>query len=312
MDRRPSKLEFPATMVDNIPSRKHRLSKFSLSPSRAKKPAILDVDESLFLPPELWLQILDYLTFDTLWLSRRVNHLWNSAALSRASSIFFSSKVTVDIVMIDDQATPMPPQIQKMDMFPALFGRSFSVNGEHNFVSLPLGTAEPISDKRETITWRARDNTPFHLLNRIYGYRPRLLSVTFQSEGKSWGVEYNLRDHREKSMQLKEKGRREEVWLSQKSKVDSRFPWLRSPNADMSGTLGIIHPQWNLRFEAKYGPQRRSYGELVHELHQIALLEVTLPIAQIVSIWADGMNEKREVAAVWPMTAPRVRRFTPT
>src|SRR5208282_1498092 len=67
-----------------------------IAPSQTSQTADYDPDSTLpIIPPELWLQIIDFLPLETLWFIRRTCQLFNLLALVRAWELIGETEIGV-------------------------------------------------------------------------------------------------------------------------------------------------------------------------------------------------------------------------
>lgn len=244
------------------------------------------------IPPELWLQIIDFLPFESLWLVRRTCRLFQFLALVRAWELIRDTEVGVR-TYFDSQHDPLSYISAAPQLLSPSIPKSLSMDLHRTAIDDPV-----IRDSRKA-TWRVVEERQCDCQGLRFSYRPYTVEILFPSNIRAG---YNVERPKQVCGPMKDLIRIESWSIgSNPTSNSSKFAKFFS-KSDRYGSSPWPRykgptPEWNMDYVAEYGLGRNDDGELVHQLEQLMLREVTLPVTQVVCTFIDAL--KYSDSTIW-------------
>jgi len=237
------------------------------------------------IPPEIWLQILNFVPLEILWFIRPTCRLFNKLAIVRAWQTIRSTEVGVR-TFFDSEHEPLSYVSPTSEiLYPSLPQR----------ISLDIrGTVidDPGFINTTVATWHVSTELASHCEELRMSYRPLIVEIHFGSYGAGYQIERPQAMHGP----LKDFARQEN-WTTA-SNTKSRSPKFAKLFSFKSSSRTQVRwpiykgstPRWNIKYKAKYGYGRNDDGRVVSQLVNLTLLEVSLPVTQVVCTLIDALK----------------------
>jgi hypothetical protein len=237
------------------------------------------------LPPEIWLQIIQFVPLLDLWFLRPTCHLFNKLAIVRVWHLLRDTEVGVR-TYFKSEHDPLSHESGSSELLYPALPQNLSTDISGTIID------DPFFLNTTNATWRVSTERSSDCEQLRMSYRPFLVEIRFGSHGAGY--------HIEKPQPVRGKIKdfsRNEAWsvtpdsksrspkfaklFSSKSSRRSQVPWPVYKGAT---------PQWIVKYVANYGYGRNDEGKLVLELVKVTLLEVSLPVSQVVSTFIDALK----------------------
>jgi hypothetical protein len=258
-----------------------------VDPVQTSQTTDYDLDNTLpIIPPELWLQIIEFLPLESLWFIRGTCQLFNLLALVRAWETIRETEVGVR-TFFDSEHEPLSHVSLTPELLSPSLPKSLSLNVQRQNIEYP-----EIKNVRKA-TWRVVNENHCNYEDMRMSYRPFTVEIRFPSNiragyqlkrpelergapkdtirAERWSVGHNSKSNQSKLLKL----------FSSKNNVRMQSPWPLYQGAT---------PEWSVGYVAEYGVGRNDEGKLVHQLVTVTLREVSLPISQIVCTLIDALK----------------------
>jgi hypothetical protein len=230
------------------------------------------------VPPEIWLQIIDFIPFETLWVARRTSRLWNSQAILRAWEMIMGTELGVQ-TYIENEHKPL----SFLQAFPEPLRLVIPED-----LKIKRQVTDPMSTLPSYVKWFVKERFILDGHDLRFSYYPAILTVKF---GETQVV-YNP------NKPICVKGKlddlsRKELWRSSRTSSGAKLvrKWSRNGSSSATKNLGAM-PDWSFLYIGIY-TLAPDEGRLVWQLDKITLQEVTLPVYHIISVWLAAEKEKQ-------------------
>jgi hypothetical protein len=244
------------------------------------------------LPAEIWMQILEHLSFDALWFMRGTSHLWNSVALKRAREVVSLSHVNVQT----DMSVVLQSQLILLSASersePSLIRKRLMVVSYHERLDpyVPDESSDIPDRSPDNIvgpsiaSWRIKAK-PFKMgEGTTYVYQPYALEIQFDL--LSVAVKFSLRESRLSSGVFTELERRESWRLALRPRSGGfRRRSEKEKVPPIEGALSVS-------YSAEY--KFDESDDTCPILDKLTLCDVTVPIWRIIGIWNDVNERQRD------------------
>src|SRR5277367_51721 len=225
------------------------------------------------IPPEIWLQILDFVPLEVLWFLRPTCHLFNKLAIVRAWHTVRSTEVGVQ-TFFDSEHEPLSYLSSTSELlYPAL----------PQNISLDIGGTvidDPVFMNTTLVTWRVSTEKPSFCEDLRMSYRPLIVEIGFGAHRTGYQIEHPRPTHG----LLKDFARKESWAIVSNAKLwSTKFAKLfSSKNRNRTQFRWPVYKgptqRWTIKYIARHGYGRNDNGQAVSQLVNLTLLEVSLPV----------------------------------
>jgi hypothetical protein len=280
-----------ARRLSTLSVRKQPISNSShpslVNPSQTSQTTDYDPDNTLpIIPPELWLQIIDFLPLESLWFIRGTCQLFNLLALVRAWEMIRETEVGVR-TFFDSEHEPLSYITLSPELLSPSIPKSLSLNVQRQSIEYP-GVK---NIKRAT--WRVVNENHCDCDDMRMSYRPFTVEIRFASNIRA-GYQLKRPELERGAQKDMIRVERWSVGHNSKSKQSKFSKLFLSKNNDRTQSPWSLYqgvtPEWSMEYMARYGVGRSDDGKLVNQLVTVTLREVSLPISQIVCTLIDALK----------------------
>ena len=257
-------------------------------PTQAPQPPDVPPSNLQVLPPEIWLQILEFVPFERLWFLRGTCWLFNKLALVRAWQTIRDSEIGVK-TSYNSEHEPLSYVSESSELLsPAL---------PQSILSDLRGTVidDPVFTNTTMARWHVKAEHPADCEQLRMSYNPFMVEIRFGS----FEARYYIYRPRPTYGRLQDFARME-TWSTvsntkpRSGKVTKLFS-SKSGTKDRNPIYKGLTPLWGVQYMAKYGHGRNDEGRVVSQLVKVTLLEVSLPVTQVVCTFIDALNHSDPV-----------------
>jgi hypothetical protein len=238
------------------------------------------------IPPELWLQIVNFIPLEDLWFIRGTCRLFNTLALVRVWEMIRDSEVGVQ-TFFDSEHEPLSytgiPEI-----YSPVVPKSLMIDPRLRRTAID----DPAITAVKKATWRVTEEQGRDCEDLRFSYRPVSLEIRFASSIKAG---YKLEQPIRKCGLFNELIR-VETWSNLNNSIvkPGKFMKRFSKRADRTQSPWPVYkgpqPEWNVIYMAEYELGRNDEGMWQHQLKELTHREVSLPIPQIVGAFIDALK----------------------
>ena len=255
------------------------------SPSETSQQSDLMPSNLRVIPPEIWLQILDFVPLEILWFLRPTCRLFNKLAIARAWQTIRGTEVGVR-TFFDSEHEPLSYLSSTAELLHPSLPQSISLDIRGKIFD------DPVFINTTVATWRVSTEHPSDCEELRMSYRPLIVEIHFGAYTAGYSI-----DRPQPTYGRLEDFTRKEIWasglstksrstkfaklFSSKSSRRTQFPW---------PIYKGLTPRWSIKYMAKYGYGRNDDGQVVSQLVNLTLLEVSLPVVQVVCTLIDALK----------------------
>src|SRR5271170_1003302 len=145
-------------------------AEFLHSPSQP--PQLPQLSNLGVIPPEIWLQILDFVPLETLWFLRLTCQLFNKLAIVRAWQVIRDTKVGVR-TFFDSEHDPLSYVSATFELLYPLLPQSISSDLKGTIID------DPVFVNTTVVTWRVSTEQPADCEEMRMSYRPLIVEIRF-------------------------------------------------------------------------------------------------------------------------------------
>lgn len=276
---------------NTVPARKQSYpnpsAEFLHSPSQLPQPSQLS--NLGIIPPEIWLQILDFVPFETLWFLRLTCQLFNKLAIVRAWQVIRDTKVGVR-TFFDSEHDPLSYVSATSELLYPVLPQNISSDIKGTIID------DPVFVNTTMVTWRVSTEQPTDCEDMRMSYRPLIVEIRFGTSTAGYRIERPQPMHGP----FKDLSRKENWTAVSDRKSDPKFRSAKLGKIFSSKSRSRSHlhwpiykglpPRWIVQYLAKYGHGRNDNGQLVSQLVALTLIEVSLPVTQVVCTLIDALK----------------------
>ena len=240
------------------------------------------------LPPEIWTDIVHFIPFEQLWLVRGTARLWNWVALIRAWHLIVNSEIGV-YTFFDSEYAPL----SYLTPSPELLRPSIPAPIQSNIIPAIEDANIPTLN---TVVWRVAEPKGTSCEGLRFSYYPVKLEICFNGD---IGGKFDVRDSSLTKGPHKDLARME-TWTGQKKpaikKLTKKIFTLKRDSASRTTRKFIEgggRPDWVFKYYAQYNIGLNDDMQPAMQLKTLTMLEVSLPLSQVVRVWIDGLELKR-------------------
>jgi hypothetical protein len=233
------------------------------------------------LPPEILLQIIELLPFKSLWFIRGTCQHWNSLAFAQAWQIISKTFLVLDTTLL---ISGHGPSMRLEHLFP--INPDQTQQSSHPW--LDLNKSYPTNTT--IATWRVKMENPFIGGDLTYSYKPSLLHVLPRPPGAISAYEME-------SMSVSQgrlgNFRRMETWSTTKRRSSIATLFSRKGSVQQSLVKdGPTDPRldWSIQYLGEYKMDPLDQYPPMYRLRKLTLLQVSLPISQLVCLELSDMD----------------------
>jgi len=227
------------------------------------------------IPPEIWLHILKFVSFGTLWYARGTARLWNSQAILRAWTTILDTEIGVQ-TYIENEHKPLSflqanPEILKL------------VIPEELKLTREISDAQTILPSY--VKWFVKERFILDGTDLRFSYHPSIITVKLAED-----LEMVYRPHKPTCVRgaLEDLLRKEQWHVSAPSGEKKLLKrWTKN-----TVPIGRV-PEWTLLYIGIYTLVPTEAGRLIWVVDKVTLQEVTLPIWQVIGIWEDARKQEK-------------------
>jgi len=259
------------------------------SPSQPPQQTNVPPSNIRVIPPEIWLQILDFVPLEILWFLRPTCQLFNKLAIVRAWQTIRGTEVGVR-TFFDSEHEPLSYLSAASELLYPALPESISLDIKGTIID------DPVFINTTVVTWRVSTEQPSDCAELRMSYRPSIVEIRFGSYAAGYPIERSQPMHGP----YKDFSRKE-TWVAisnAKSNIKSRSTKFGKIFSLKSRNRKDPHwpiykgptPQWTVKYTAKYGYGRDDNGQIVSQLVALTLLEVSIPVTQVVCTLIDALK----------------------